>query len=78
MENLTEAVEEFNTVEGVEANEPTEAYTDRFLVKVNEEDAVGRFYAKARELGLELTAVTRNSGLSHTVMDAFASFDEGE
>ncbi len=78
MEDLNEVQEEFNSVEGIEANSPGgSAERRRVLVKVTDESAVGRFYGKARELDVELSAVTRNH-LAHTVLDAWASFSSDD
>jgi hypothetical protein len=77
MEDLTEVREEFQSVDGIEANPADRTDGESVLVKVNDEAAVGRFYGTARELGVELSAVTRD-GLPYTVLDAWARLSDEE
>jgi hypothetical protein len=78
MEDLTEVREEFQSVDGIEANPADTSHDgESVLVKVNDEAAVGRFYGTARELGVELSAVTRD-GLPYTVLDAWARLSDEE
>jgi (p)ppGpp synthase/HD superfamily hydrolase len=70
---LPEAIEKLNNTDGIEVCTNAAEYrgfTTRWLVKVQTESAIGKFYEYTRKYAKDTSAVTRN-GLSETALDAW-------